>query len=193
MQNINLVEARLLPPLRVVSGLRLATLVLAGALLVFGHWGFERLALARSMAAANAADSTDSNTTNTDGNDGLADLRERVAQREALRDLLAADQLPQQPAVLLLAVIEALPATLWLTEIDIARERTLRISGGALAVSALDPFTERLAQVALLRGVPINTVRLEPADTQGEAQEARAPRSWRFTLASGSAAAEGAK
>jgi hypothetical protein len=193
MQNINLVDARLLPPLRLVSGLRLATLAFAGALLVFGHWGFERLALARAMAAANAVDSNDANATNTDGNDGLAELRERVAQREALRDLLAADQLPQQPAVLLRAVIEALPPTLWLTEVDIARERTLRISGGVLNVAVLDPFTERLAQVALLRGVPINTVRLEPADAQGAAQETRVPRSWRFMLASGSAAAEGAK
>jgi hypothetical protein len=45
-----------------------------------------------------------------------------------------------------------------------------------------------LAQVALLRGVPINTLRLEPAETQGKVQEQKnALRSWRFTLASGAA------
>ena len=191
MQHINLVDGRLLPPLRVLSGMRLATLALAGAMLVFGHWGFERLALARAMAAANAAEAPDANASTADGTDGLADLRERVAQREALRDLLAADHLPKQPELLLRAVIDALPPTLWLTEIDIARERAVRIGGGALDVGALDPFTERLAQVALLRGVPIHTLRLEPAEAQGAAQEAPPLRSWRFVLASGSAAAQG--
>jgi Tfp pilus assembly protein PilN len=192
MQDINLVEARLLPPLRVVSGLRLATMAVAGALLVLGHWGFERFALARAMAAANATEAPDTSASNAGGNDGLGELRERVAQREALRDLLAADHLPQHPAVLLRAVVEALPGSVWLTEIDIARERALRISGGALDVAALDPFTERLAQVALLRGVPISTLRLEPSQAEGEARERQhALRSWQFTLASGAAAVPG--
>lgn len=186
MQHINLVDARLLPPRRLVSGQRLATLALTGALLVIGHWGFERLALSRAMAAAHAGAAPDADTPAADSNDGLDALRERVAQRAALRDLLAADGLPTQPALLLRAVIDALPPTVWLTEVEIARERALRISGGSLDVSALDPLAERLAQVAPLRGVPIHTLRLEPADTQGEAQE-HAPRSWRFVLGSGSA------
>jgi Tfp pilus assembly protein PilN len=112
----------------------------------------------------------------------LADLRERVAQREALRDLLAADQLPQEPAALLRSVIDALPQTLWLTEVEVARERALRIAGGALDAAALNNFATALAQVPALRGVPVHTVRLEPA-----AKDSDAPGGWRFVLSSTSA------
>lgn len=185
MQHINLVEARLLPPLRLLSGLRLATLIAAGALLVFGHWGFERVALSRALAMDSTAEQADTNHRSVAAKDGLADLRERVAQREALRDLLAADHLPQQPAALLRSVIDALPQTLWLTEVEVARERALRIAGGALDAAALNSFAAALAQVPSLRGMPVHTVRLEPAGKDGDA-----PAGWRFVLASGSVATQ---
>jgi hypothetical protein len=181
MQNINLVETRLLPPVQAVSGVRIASLSLVGALGVCGHWGVERAALARAMAAANGAESAEAAPA-VDVETGLTELRERVAQREALRDLLATDQLPRDPAALLRAVFDALPPTLWLTEVELARERTLRISGGTLDVAALNPFAERLAAIAALRGVPIQTLRLEPAEANGDAAEA-GPRSWNFVVA----------
>ncbi|KAB2872469.1 MAG: hypothetical protein F9K36_12545, partial [Burkholderiaceae bacterium] len=56
MQQINLIEARLLPPPRMVSGARLAGLTIAGALAVLGHWSYERIALARALAAVPGAD-----------------------------------------------------------------------------------------------------------------------------------------
>jgi hypothetical protein len=189
MQQINLLDASLLPPLRLVSGGRLATLCLAGAALVCGHWAIERASLARALAATGTEATTEPEPVANTG-DGLNELRERVAQREALRDLLASDHLPNNPAALLRAVFDAMPPTLWLTEVDVARERTLRISGGALEVSALDPFAERLAAIAALRGVPIHTLRLQPAEAQADAAEP-APRSWTFTLASRPAGSAG--
>jgi hypothetical protein len=189
MQQINLVDASLLPPLRLASGQRLAALCLAGAALVCGHWAIERAALARALAATGAEEPTDAAPA-ADAGDGLNELRERVAQRQALRDLLASDHLPNNPAALLRAVFDAMPPTLWLTEVDVARERTLRISGGALDVNALDRFAERLATIAALRGVPIHTLRLEPAEKPADAAEP-APRSWTFTLASRPAGSAG--
>jgi hypothetical protein len=190
MQQINLVDAGLLPPLRLISGARLAALCLAGAALVGGHWAVERAALARSLAAAGANETVDAAPDNQ-GNDGLNELRERVAQRSALRDLLEADHLPHNTAALLRAVFDALPPSLWLTDVELARERALRISGGTLDVGALDAFAHRLSAIAALRGVPIHTLRLEPADAQDETSEPRARR-WNFVLASRPAGSAGA-
>lgn len=200
MQQINLIEARLLPPPRMVSGARLAGLTIAGALAVLGHWSYERIALARALAAvpgadaaaqAAAPDTTEGVAAET--SDELAVRREQVAQREALRNLLAAEPLPEHPAALLQAVVAALPPTLWLTELELARERSLRIAGGALDAAALDQFAARLGRVDSLRGMPVATVRLEPiapgAAAEGDetAPRTRTGHGWRFVLASRSA------
>lgn len=176
MQQINLIDPRLLPPQRLLSGQRIASLALAGLLLVCGHWGIERAALARAMAAS--APEPTVGAPAADSERALDELRERVAKREALRDLLASDRLPPDPAALLRALFDALPPTIWLTEVEVARERSVRIAGGALEVGALDPFAARLASIAALRGIPIHTLRLEPA------AEGAGLRSWHFVLAS---------
>lgn len=196
MQHLNLIEARLLPPLRVVSGARLAGMVLAGAAIVLAHWGIERVALARALATATATEAADGSASAEPGSDDtLAPLRERVAQRQALRDLLAADALPREPASLLQAVIDALPPTLWLTEIELARERALRIAGGALDAAAFDEFAARLNRVPPLRGAPVRTVRLEPGEREANDEAGAAlPAHWRFVLVTGgSGAQEGAR
>ena len=187
MQHINLIDPSLLPPQHVVSGSRLLSVALVGALLVFAHWSIERLALARALATA-PTESTDGATPTNKANEDLAQLREQLAQREALRDLLASDHLPQQPAALLGAVVDALPPTLWLTDVELARDRALRIGGGALDTAALDRFAAALANVADLRGVPVHTVRLEPMERNGQPHPSAG---WRFMLANSAASTAG--
>jgi hypothetical protein len=191
MQQINLIEARLLPPLRLLSGARLAAALLIGVASVLGHGLSERLALQRALAAAVTAESADTaQPAGVDDAASLAPLRARLAQRQALRDLLAAEPMPQDPARVLQTVIDALPPALWLSEVEVAPERTLRIAGGVLEPAAFDEFAQRLSRAAALRGSPVRSLRLEPGERADGAAEAVLPVHWRFVLATGDTATQ---
>jgi hypothetical protein len=192
MQQINLVDPRLLPPQRTLSGATLVALVATATLAVTTHYLVERQWMTRLVAAAAPSTATAAAPDANAGTpDATAALARQIAQREALRDLMVSRaEPPQDSASLIQDLVAALPETLWLTEIDIAGARALRISGGALEPAALITFADRLARIPALHSLPIETVRLEPLpDERGDAGQPPARPAHRFVLASAAAPA----
>jgi hypothetical protein len=120
------------------------------------------------------------------GSAELARLRGRLATREALLAALKAETAqPTDPAGTLLRVVAALPETMWLTELELAGANDVRIAGGTLDPLALAEFARRLAETAALRGLGLETLRLEPDAAAASGEGAGLPRPAQlFTLAS---------
>lgn len=185
-QQINLIDASLLPARRRLGPVSLLATVGTAITLVLAHLGWEQLALARALAqaTANAPAATE------DGLDAEPDAAtvDRLARREALRDLLRRQlSVADGSALLLGEIIHALPDSLWLTELELGAQRTLRIGGGAADTKGFAQFTARLRLIPALQGLPISTVRLEPqpADSAGAAPATTAlPAAQVFVLAS---------
>ncbi len=194
-QQINLVDATLLPPRPPLDGRAAAGIFGVALLVVAGHFGFESMRLQSALVASG---------TGTDAAVGapadaasapaaaLAAQRQRLQRGEALRDALTQGRsLPDNSARLLQQVMAALPDTLWLTEIDLSGGKTIRIAGGALDASALAGFSGRLAQIDALKGTPIQVLQLEPqamvesasAEDEGDAPATRRRVSVPYTFA----------
>lgn len=185
MQQINLVDARLLPQRHLLSAARLMGVALAGLVVVGAHLIIEMRLTTQAMFA-NAATSapTSDDATPAEPDDTTSQLQTRLTQRQALRDMLAVDaKLPTDSAALLRAVLGAVPDGLWLSEVDIAGANGLRIAGGVLEPAALRGFAERLARITPLRGVPIETLRVDPQAAETTA-EGLLPARHSFVLAS---------
>ena len=166
MQHVNLIDERLLPTRQLLSGARVIAIGVLGLLLVGGHAVVEsqRYAQLNTDAAALAA------TAAVDGGetDDTA-IQAQISRRQALRDLLAkVEQRPFDSAALLRQVVAALPERVWLTEIDVLGTQGLRIAGAAIDSAALNAFAERLGRIESLRGVPIQTLRIEPLKTDAD-------------------------
>ncbi len=169
MQQLNLLDPSLLPPLRLLSGARCLVLAAVAVAAVGSHWGFEQSRLTQALRAAGVpvAAQADAAAATAAGasaaNDGSLALQAKLSRSEALRALLDhGDSLPPDSAALLRSVIAALPDSAWLTEVDISGARGLRIAGGMVEPGALAAYAQRLAAVAPLRGVPIETLRVDP-------------------------------
>ena len=205
MQQINLIDANLLPPLQRLQPGQLLAILGAASALVLGHYGWERADLARELSAASAA----APLAEADAAAGAAAAasapdapqQSRLAQREALRDLLrSAVALPEGSPALITELLQTLPPQVWLTELEMGPQRSLRVSGGTLDSGAFGMLSAGLAEMAALRGLPLHTVRLTPrpaatagadsADAEAVAASA-APAGHLFVIASESAA-EGA-
>lgn len=167
MQQINLLDQRLLPIPHRVSGARLVLLASLGLAAVTVHLGIEQERMTRTQGRLNAAAQTEP----TEPADAAGDtaLRVRISQRQALRDVLARSQaLPVDSARMLLDVIAALPEEIWLTEVDLVGTQGLRITGGALEPAALRAFADRLAGISTLKGIAVETLRVETdSETHG--------------------------
>ncbi|MDP1901094.1 MAG: PilN domain-containing protein [Rubrivivax sp.] len=191
-QQINLIAATLLPTPQRLAPARLLAVTGAALALVLAHFGWERMALAQALAQAPAAASTvDAAASSSPGAVPDPALPERLAQREALRDVLRQQvRVADGSALLLAEIFRVLPDGLWLTEVELGAERALRIAGGAVDAASFGQFTERLARVPQLQGLPITTLRLEPlADNPATAATAEGhpalrPAHQRFVLAS---------
>lgn len=202
---INLVDASLLPKRALIDGRAAAAIVGVALLGVAIHGGMESAQL-RSALAANPAAAMLQATATADAAStpvgGLAAQTQQLQRNLALRDALAqAHSLPDDSARLLQQVMAALPDTLWLTEIDLRGNQSIRIAGGALDASALAGFSASLARIEALKGTPVLVLQLEPqvradgasaddndsASTTPTARRARQP--YTFALASGDASA----
>lgn len=202
---INLVDASLLPKRALIDGRAAAAIVGVALLSVAIHGGMESAQL-RSALAANPAAAMLQATATADAAStpvgGLAAQTQQLQRNLALRDALAqAHSLPDDSARLLQQVMAALPDTLWLTEIDLRGNQSIRIAGGALDASALAGFSASLARIEALKGTPVLVLQLEPqvradgasaddndsASTTPTARRARQP--YTFALASGDASA----
>ncbi len=206
---INLVDALLLPKPALIDGRTAAAIVGAALLGVAIHGGIESAQL-RSALATNPAAATLQATATADAASapvgGLAAQTQQLQRNLALRDALAqAHSLPDDSARLLQQVMAALPDTLWLTEIDLRGNQSIRIAGGALDASALAGFSASLARIDALKGTPVLVLQLEPqvradgasVDDSSDASASSSPAApmrrtrqpYTFALASGDASA----
>lgn len=190
---LNLIDASMVPvparpPLPVLLGV-----VLASALATAAHVAYERQQLAVALARPNA-DLVAGDAVEAAPDPVIEARLRRIERDEALRDGLArATDLPSGSSQLLGQVVAVLPASLWLTEIELSGRQGLRIAGGALASAELAQFAARLSEISALRGLALGSMQIEaqvlddatPGADHGEpAQAAPLPYS-RFVLATG--------
>ena len=186
-QQINLIDPSLQPPpQRLSPALLLVTLGL-GVSVVASHFVWEKMWLAHELAAATASAPVEQEA-GADVSASAPDTTalDRLAQREALRDLLRQQvAMPDGSATLIADILRVLPDQVWLTELELGAQRSLRISGGTLDTAGFGLLSTRLTSVAALQGIPLHTVRLQPQPTQGgDGEPAAAPQSQLFVLAS---------
>lgn len=204
---INLVDASLLPKRALIDGRSGAAIVGVALLGVAIHGGMESAQLRSALAANPALATTTSAADAASAPVGrLAAQTQQLQRNLALRDALTqAHSLPDDSARLLQQVMAALPDTLWLTEIDLRGNQSIRIAGGALDASALAGFSASLARIDALKGTPVLVLQLEPqvradgasvddssdasASSSSAAPIRRARQPYTFALASGDASA----
>lgn len=186
-QQINLIDPTLLPPPQRLSPAVLLVLLGVSVAAVMGHFAWEKVSLTRALAAATAGAPAEP----VAGADAAAQAPDttapdRLAQREALRDLLRQQvAMPEGSAALIADMLRALPEQVWLTELELGAQRSLRLSGGTLDTAGFGLLSTRLTAIAALQGLPLHTVRLQPQPTQGgDGEPAAAPQSQLFVLAS---------
>lgn len=192
-QQVNLIDASLLPPRRLLTARSMLVAWAAGSLFVLSHLAWERNALRNALVVEPAASSAESNPQAVPATEGDAAMQRRIVQSEALRQMLRrSGQAMPDGAALLRQVIAALPESMWLTQIDIAGTQAIRIAGGTTDPKALTDFADRLARIPALRGVPIEAVRIEPqeANAGGGDGAAATPAHHNFVLASAQATGE---
>ena len=203
MQQINLINPSLIPKRQWLRMRVLAGFIACAAAVVGGQFVYETSAMKAVMAAASqpaaaAAEPTDATavppaaaapSAAAAAAEVLA-LQTRIATLESLRaGTRSQSRLPKgiQPAMD--AIVASLSDSIWLTEIDIGPEGSLRISGGTLDAQALASMAQRLSQVSALKGTRIGVLRIEPwAPASGEPSDAAAATAsvpgHRFVLAS---------
>ncbi len=176
------------PPLPVLLGA-----VLAAVLVCAAHVAYERQQLAVALARPNA--DLVAGEAGEAAPDPVADTRLRKIEREeALRDGLArATDLPSGSSQMLGQMVAVLPASLWLTEIELSGRQGVRIAGGALDSAELAQFAARLSEVSALRGLALGSMQIEaqvlddetPGDDTAHAPKPAPQRYSRFVLATG--------
>jgi hypothetical protein len=196
MQNVNLLDARLMPrePL-VRSEWALAGLMVALLAVATHGWLESRLtrqavaALAASTPGAAAEDgaagSASGDAATKPANAEHQALQRRVALAEMQLAAVSTHlDVPEEPASTLRQVVAALHESMWLTEIELTGAREWRIAGGTLAPQALVPFAGQLRETHALLGTALLTVRLEPWPMPARPADAPAlPAAHRFVLA----------
>jgi hypothetical protein len=165
-QQINLIDSTLLPKVEHLPARAVAMFTAVAMAALGAHYGYERFLLNRTIALAKVNDERVAALNPSEDVDvaGPLSARQRaLARDEALRDGLARlNDLPVGNSLMLSSLIAALPGSLWLKEIEFAGKGGVRIVGGATDPTALAEYSDRLAQVPALRGVPVNVVTLEP-------------------------------
>ena len=205
MQQINLIDPRLIPQRQWLPVPLLLGACASALALVVGHYLYESAAMKQVLAASAAPTSAATAASSAAAAEGgpaamaqagasvaneSAALQARIATLEALRaGSRSQSRLPKGIESVLNAVVASLSDSIWLTEIDLGPDGSLRISGGTLDALALAGMAQRLAQVPALKGTRIGVLRIEPwgsepsASTDGRAAASAAP-GHRFVLAS---------
>jgi hypothetical protein len=127
------------------------------------HGSVEQKMLAQALAEQDSAlASNQAATPNVMQSAEHHTLSRTVAQREALLAALQRETPgPINPAQTLASVVQALPATVWLNELELLGAQRLRITGGTLDPQALALYAHQLSRAPSLRGTVLQTVRLE--------------------------------
>lgn len=196
---VNLVDPTLLPKVERLSARTMAVSATAAMVVLGGHYAYERVRLSQTLEAAQAQEASQAEAASNDAppvDAALEALKRQVMRDEFLRDALSRlTDLPTDNARMLSSVAAALPASVWLKEVDFTAKGGVRIVGGATEPAALSAYADSLARVPELHGLPVQIVSLEPQarateDTLPEA--APMPAYFHFVLTTASAAPEGA-
>ena len=201
-QQINLFQEGLLAPKQRFSAEVMAGTVLAGAVLIVAMslWTLSTLGtLKKEAAAARAVQAQEQARLNAalaaypSGERESAALEQQLVQaeatlqtRRALLDELQRGRLDGENSrsALLQRVALTVPASAWLTDIQIEDDR-LELSGRTLRPEDLRPWLARLATQPITAGQPLTDVRIERGAAPGAATApAGAPESWGFTMVS---------
>ncbi|MES2886431.1 MAG: PilN domain-containing protein [Pseudomonadota bacterium] len=163
-QYINLVDAKLLKVRERLSGVVLLSVMAAGVTLVGLHYAVEKYRLQREVTAMATQSTLDEAATAPVGLPAaFLSKQEQLKREETLREALnQGGDLPGQSGALLSAVAQALPASMWLTDLQVLGAKTLVIAGGSLERPALASFAQRLEASDALKGTPIGIVQFEP-------------------------------
>ncbi len=161
---INLVDPGLLPEVQHLSGKRVLLVVSCALALLTAHYSYERVQLSKTMALSTKNDaSVDPLLTGATTSSDLALLQTQLMRDELLREGLSKlTDLPVGNADMLASVIDALPDSLWLKELEFVGKRGVRIRGGTTNPAGLTEFSAKLSKVAALGGLPVQVVSLAP-------------------------------
>lgn len=182
-QQINLLDPSLLPPRDWFTGHRiigLATLLVLG---ILAHaaaetWAMKRLLASDAVAAAEAAPPSPEAAPAEDPT--LIRVQRNRALLAAVNGLT---DLPSDTAHRITALAAALPAAVWLREVEFSGQRSIRIAGGTLEPQALAALSERLGATEAFRDQPLRVFSLAPLPASDEAS-ASAPPAFSFVLSS---------
>lgn len=183
MQSFNLLDRRLLPPPPDWLTLGALALAAAGVLATAAHAGVEQLRLNTLLAEpANAEGDTAPGA-----EPELRSLAQRVASLTALRhSMQSAGTGIEGAGVVLSGVASALAEDMWLDELELRADQSLRITGRTLQAASLAPFSARLQQQAALRALPVQGVSIEAVQAEANASTgAAAPPVLRFVIQGG--------
>lgn len=177
-QQINLVDPSLLRVKEHLTGTTLMRVMGAGITLVGLHYAVEHDQLQRQMDLLAARSTEAPSPAPQNPPAGLLVKQEQLAREETLREALSrGGDLPRHTGALITSVAQALPDTVWLTELEVLGEKALVISGGTLERPALTTFSRQLEASPALRGTPISVVQMAPRSPGGgmEGQGAEGP------------------
>ncbi|MBX9715400.1 MAG: hypothetical protein K2X42_02265 [Burkholderiaceae bacterium] len=173
-QQINLLDAALLPQrdwcnARFIVGTSALWVALVG-----GQWVYEKHALSTLLAASAPVDAEQADTLAIDAE--IAELSTQLAGGEALlRTAGGLTELPQESAARVQALIDAMPQNLWLDEVEFGTNQRVRISGGVGDAAGLAAFSQRLGESGAYNGLPLRVVALAPRESEApEPSEASA-------------------
>jgi hypothetical protein len=174
-QQINLLEPSLLPKRDWFNGKNIVVGVAAAVALLSAHWAFEAVSMKRVMALATpapgAADPAAPLVSVDELDRELSEGQSRLTRGELLMQAVASlTDLPTDNAARMMWVVNALPETAWLSEVEFTGRRGVRIVGGALAANDLAGFSNRLGANPAFRDVPVQTFLLRAQGDDAQAQ-----------------------
>lgn len=164
-QQINLLDRNLVPARDWCDGKFVLGLALVLAVGTAAHVAYETLAL-KSFLAHALPDAQDTVVASTDMADASrTELQARVSANENLLQAVGSfAELPRDNAERMRALIAAMPATLWLQEVEFSVERGVRIAGSALDPKALAGFADHLGAQPAFRGLPLHLFAMQPGE-----------------------------
>lgn len=165
VQQINLLDASLLVREDGLSARALLATLSCAALLVLGHYLYERSAWIRTLEQTATLTAPDPADADADGGDLSLQLAEAEAQLAARQQRQHAfSQLlnpPREPVQRLQTLIALLSPSMWLREVEFAGVRGMRLVGSSLDSADLAGYTARLGLQAAFAGQTVQVLKIE--------------------------------
>lgn len=173
-QQINLIDASALGGRDPLSGLNIVVTLGLAALVMVAHYSYEQWRWQRVTAATTEAEvqAQASSTAATQASDQLAQLQAQITADDQLRQAEAAllDP-PKDCAVRLQALVAAMPASLWLRQVEFAGARNVRIAGSSLRSADVSDYAQALGSKPAFSGLPVRVLTLDRREVVEEAVE----------------------